>query len=137
MKEEIKKITRNEYFALLTSKEAPKKGIKYEILSLDLSGFPVSKETAQVANAHFIEETVDCNGNYMLKGHWSGNKCCRFAERCSFKLTQIDDCSAYAYSDEQMAIFTYCEGDVALTLFTDYAKYDAEKRNTIREFAVV
>lgn len=31
-----------------------------------------------------------------------------------------------------MAVFTYTEGDIYLTLFTDKAKYEAEKERTIK-----
>ena len=40
--------------------------------------------------------------------------------------------SSYAYSDEQMAVFTYTEGDIYLILFTDKVKYEAEKERTIK-----
>ena len=55
-----------------------------------------------------------------------------FAKKCKFDLVQVDGYSAYAYSDEQMAIFTYTEGDIYLTLFTDKTKYEAEKERTIK-----
>ena len=33
----------------------------------------------------------------------------QFANKCKFDLVQVDGYSSYAYSDEQMAVFTYTE----------------------------
>lgn len=38
---------------------------------------------------------------------------------------------AYAYSDEQMVVFDYCEGDITLKPFTDRKAYEKEKAETI------
>ena len=54
-----------------------------------------------------------------------------------FDLVQVDGYSSYAYSDEQMAVFTYTEGDIYLTLFTDKVKYEAEKERTIKFYEEV
>ena len=47
-------------------------------------------------------------------------------------IVRVDGYSSYAYSDEQMAVFTYAERDIYLTLFTDKAKYETEKASTIK-----
>lgn len=56
-----------------------------------------------------MEETEDRNGNYMLGGHWMSDLSYQFANKCKFDLVQVDGYSSYAYSDEQMAVFTYTE----------------------------
>ena len=79
-----------------------------------------------------MEESTDRNGNYMLRGHWLSDLCYQFAEKCKFDLVQVDGYSSYAYSDEQMAVFTYCEGDITLTPFENKAEYEKEKADTIK-----
>lgn len=56
-----------------------------------------------------MEETEDRNGNYMLGGYWMSDLSYQFANKCKFDLVQVDGYSSYAYSDEQMAVFTYTE----------------------------
>lgn len=131
----MKKITRNEYFKLLRETgKIPPRGA-YEILPLDLSGYSLSKDTGNLANKFFTEETTDKNNNYMLKGHAERGFIFLFAKNGLFRLHQVDGYSAYAFSDEQMAIFTYCEGDIFLTLFKDKASYEKEKRSTEKYYA--
>ena len=79
-----------------------------------------------------MEETTNRNGAYMLVGHWLSDLSFKFAKRCDFKLVQVDSYSSYAFSDEQMAVFTYTEGDIYLTLFTEKEKYEKEKERTIK-----
>ena len=59
----------------------------------------------------------------MLSGHWWANLSYSFADKCGFDLTVVDSYSAYAFSDEQMAVFTYCEGDINFTPFADMESY--------------
>ncbi len=103
-----------------------------EILQLDLSAYKLSETTKRIADFTFTEETTDKNGNYLLKGHCPYNISYQFANQCDFILKQVDGFSSYAFSDEQMAVFTYCEGDICLTLFTDWEKYEREKADIIR-----
>lgn len=129
----IEKISRNDYFKKIQeigSIAAVEE--KYEIIPLDLSVYPLNEDTKRIANANFMSETEDRFGNYMLAGHWYSDLSYQFAEKCKFALTQVDGYSSYAYSDEQMAVFTYCEGDIYLTLFTDKEKYETEKKHTIK-----
>ena len=127
-----KKISRNDYYRVISEiGRIPTKG-EYEILPLDLAAYSLNEGTIRIANAYFTEETTDKKGNYMLRGHWLNDRCYEFAKKCKFDLTQVDGYSAYAFSDDQMAIFTYTEGDIYLTLFTDKEKYELEKTETIR-----
>ena len=128
----VKQITRNDYFKLISETGRIPKDDEYEILPLDLSAYSLNAITQRIADKNFMEETEDKNGNYMLQGHWWSDLCYQFALQCGFKLYQIDGYSAYAFSDEQMAVFTYCEGDIYLTPFTDREKYEKEKADTIR-----
>ena len=123
-------ISRNEYFKKVQNCSKQEMEI-YKIKPLDLSLYRLNDNTQRIADKNFMEETTDINGNYLLSGHWLSNLCYQFAEICKFDLVQIDELSAYAYSDEQMAIFTYCEGDITLTPFVDFEKYKAEKKRTI------
>ena len=133
----VKQITRNDYYKLIRETGRIPKDDEYEILPLDLSAYSLNETTQRIADRNFMEETTDKNGNYMLTGHWFCDLCYEFANKCDFKLREINGYSAYAFSDEQMAVFTYCEGDIYLTLFTDRDKYENEKERTIKFYKEV
>ena len=126
------KITRNDYYKLIRETGRIPKDDEYEILPLDLSAYLLSETTKRIADSNFSEETTNRNGQYMLTGHWFRDLSYQFAEKCVFTLTQVDSYSSYAYSDDQMALFTYTEGDIYLTLFTYREKYENEKNRTIK-----
>lgn len=125
-----KKIARNDYYKLIRETGRIPKEDEFEILPLDLSAYSLTETTRRIADANFSEETTNRNGEYMLSGHWYGDLSYQFAKKCKFDLVQVSGYSSYAYSDEQMAIFTYTEGDIYLTLFTDREKYEKEKAET-------
>lgn len=128
----MKLIPRNEYYQMIRDTGCITNANEYDILPLDLSAYKLSDVTQRIADVNFSCETEDKNGNYMLTGHWLSDLCYQFAQKCKFDLVQINAYSSYAYSDEQLAVFTYCEGDIYLTLFTDKAKYEAEKSRIIK-----
>lgn len=128
----MQKISRNDYYKLISETGRIPKDDEYEIIPLDLSEYPLNEDTVRIADKNFTKETTDRNGNYMLTGHWMSDLCYAFAEKCKFDLVHVDGYSAYAFSDEQMAVFTYTEGDIYLTLFTDREKYETEKARTIK-----
>lgn len=128
---EKKKINRNDYFKMLSECNRRDTEARYDILDLDLSKYHLRDITRKVVNNNFMEETVNRNGDYMLSGHWWTNLSYSFADKCGFDLTVVDSYSAYAFSDEQMAVFTYCEGDINFTPFTDMESYLKEKKETI------
>ena len=125
------KITRNDYYKLIRETGRIPKDDEYEILPLDLSAYSLNETTQRIADANFMEEDVNRNGDYMLRGHWLSDLCYAFANKCDFVLHQINGYSSYAYSDEQMAVFTYCEGDITLTPYSNREKYEEEKKRTI------
>ena len=126
------KISRNDYFKLISKIGRIPKDDEYEIIPLDLSEYPLNEDTVRIADKNFTKETTDRNGNYMLTGHWWSDLSYAFAKKCKFDLVQVDGYSSYAYSDEHMALFIYTEGDIYLTLFTDREKYEKEKADTIK-----
>ena len=128
----MKYIPRNEYYKMIRETGRIPDEKEYEIADLDLSAYKLSETTARIANANFMEETENRNGEYMLSGHWMSDLSYAFAKKCKFDLVQVDGYSSYAYSDEQMSVFTYTEGDIYLTLFTDREKYETEKARTIK-----
>lgn len=127
-----KAITRNDYYKMIRETGRIPKDDEYDIIPLDLSKYHLSETTKRIANANFMEETENRNGFYMLSGHWMFDLCYQFAEKCKFDLTMIDGYRAYAYSDEQMAVFTYTEGDIDLTPFENEDDYLMEKADTIK-----
>ena len=129
---EKEKINRNDYFKMLLEHGRRDTEARYDILDLDLSKYHLRDITRKVVNNNFMEETVNRNGDYMLSGHWWANLSYSFADKCGFDLTVVDSYSAYAFSDEQMALFTYCEGDINFTPFADMESYLKEKKETIK-----
>ena len=129
---EKEKINRNDYFKMLLEHGRRDTEARYDILDLDLSKYHLRAITRKVVNNNFMEETVNRNGDYMLSGHWWANLSYSFADKCGFDLTVVDSYSAYAFSDEQMAVFTYCEGDINFTPFADMESYLKEKKETIK-----
>ena len=129
---EKEKINRNDYFKMLLEHGRRDTEARYDILDLDLSKYHLRDITRKVVNNNFMEETVNRNGDYMLSGHWWANLSYSFADKCGFDLTVVDSYSAYAFSDEQMALFTYCEGDINFTPFADMESYMKEKKETIK-----
>ena len=127
-----KAITRNDYYNLIRETGKVPKDDEYEILPLDLSAYSLNEITKKIVDIQFTEETTNRNGDYMLSGYWFCDKSAAFCHRCKFKLHQVDGYSSYAYSDEQMAVFTYTEGDIHLIPFTDREKYEKEKASTIK-----
>ena len=132
-----KKITRNDYYKLIRETGRIPKDDEYEILPLDLSAYLLNDITKLIVDRNFTEETSNQNGNYMLSGHWLNNLCYQFALQCGFELHQVDGYSAYAFSDEQRAVFTYTEGDIYLTPFLDRENYEKEKADTIKFYKEV
>lgn len=128
----MKTISRNEYFEKVSKLGIRAMEREYTITPLDLSNYHLREVTQRIADNNFMEETTNKNGNYMLRGHWLSDLCYQFAKKCGFDLVQIDAYSSYAYSDEQMAVFTYCEGDITLTPFTNKTDYEKEKADTIK-----
>ena len=126
------KISRNDYFKLIRETGRIPRDDEYEIIPLDLSAYPLNEDTVRIADKNFTEETIDRNGNYMLSGHWWSDLSYAFAKKCKFDLVQVNGYSSYAYSDEQMAVFTYCEGDITLTPYTNREAYEREKERTIK-----
>lgn len=128
----MKQITRNEYYNLIRTTGRIPKNDEYDILPLDLSAYPLSEVTKRIVNTNFTEETTNRNGEYMLTGHWWSDLSWQFAKKCDFEFVQVDSYSSYAYSDVQQAVFTYTEGDIYFTPFTDKEKYETEKERTIK-----
>lgn len=132
-----KKISRNDYYKLIRDIGRIPKDDEYEILPLDLSAYSLNETTKRIVDINFSEETTNRNGEYMLSGHWWNDLSYQFASKCGFDLIQVDGYSSYAYSDDQMAIFTYTEGDIYFTPFTDREKYEKEKERTIKFYEEV
>lgn len=124
-------IKRNDYYRMIRTTGRIPKDDEYDILPLDLSKYHLNETTERIVNANFMEETKNRHGDYMLSGHWYSDLCYQFAEKCKFDLVQIDGYSSYAYSDEQLAVFTYCEGDIYLTPYETKEEYEKEKQETI------
>lgn len=109
-----------------------------EIIPLDLSAFPQIKEdTAKYINAVFDKEDIDKNGNYMLRGfigdslkRWHQDK-----EMLHFNYAPYGFYySGFGFNDDEMLIYTWCEGDTTLTLFNDKVTYQKEREATEKWF---
>ena len=104
----------------------------YDISPIDFSEYSLSETTEKIVDINFTRESTDKHGDYMVCGHFPSTLMChQFCTKCGFDLTQVDGYSAYAFSDEQMAIFTYCEGDVYFSPYKDKERYEKRKQETI------
>lgn len=97
---------------------------------LDLSRFKQLKpNTCKVINILFDEEDTDRNGNYMLRGFT--NHGASEIEKLNCKYGDYTNgYSYYAYNNEELLIYTYCEGDTTLTLYQDKESYDIGYKET-------
>lgn len=100
--------------------------------SLKLSEYLLFADTAGWIPALFQEETMDRSGNKMLRGFYNtGSRWTEISEVNAMHMhfgDYSENCHGWAYSDEQLLLYTYCEGDTTLTLFNDKMKYHAQKR---------
>ena len=121
-------LTEKYYKKEISVKEFSRLWDEIELLPYDLSAFPlVSEETAKWINILFqdISET-DKNGNYMLRG---------FTRNPDMEMQKLDlsygdyadGLSFYAYNDLEMLLYSYCEGDTTLKIFSDKETYEREK----------
>ena len=99
----MKQISRNDYYNLIRETGRIPKDDEYEILPLDLSVYSLNETTQRIANINFMEETTNKNGDYMLAGHWLDDLSWAFANKCGFKMVQID---RWQYLHIQREIFT-------------------------------
>ena len=106
--------------------------IEIEYEPLNLENYPAIKpETAKWINILFNEETADRKGNYMLRGftHYEGKE-------IDFLHLSYGDYSGglnfWAYNDEEMLLYTFCEGDTTLTLFNNPKFYKGNKAEMLR-----
>jgi hypothetical protein len=109
-----------------------------EIIPLDLSAYPQIKEdTAKYINTVFDKEDIDKYGNYMLRGFIGDSleKWYRDKEklRCNYAPYGFYY-SGFGFNDEEMLIYTWCEGDTTLTLFNDRETYYKEREVTEKWF---
>lgn len=109
-----------------------------EIIPLDLSAYPQIKEdTAKYINVAFDKEDTDKNGNYMLRGFigdslkkWNSEK-----EKLNLNYAPYGFYySGFGFNDEEMLIYTWCEGDTTLTLFNDRKTYQKEREEIEKWF---
>ena len=111
---------------------------KVEIIPLDLSAYPQIKEdTAKYIDVIFDKEDTDKNGNYMLRGFIGDSlkRWCRDKEKlhCNYAPYGFYY-SGFGFNDEEMLIYTWCEGDTTLTLFNDRETYQKEREATEKWF---
>lgn len=109
-----------------------------EVIPLDLSAYPQIKEdTEKYIDSVFAEEDTDENGNYMLRGFIGDNlkKWYRDKEKLHCNYAPFGFYySGFGFNDEEMLIYTWCEGDTTLTLFSNREIYQKEREATEKWF---
>lgn len=112
--------------------------LDFDIIPLDLSKFPAIKEETKIyINSIFDEEDTDKSGNYMLRGFIgdSQKKWYRDKEKLNLNYAPYGFYySGFGFNDSEMLIYTWCEGDTTLTIFSDRKKYQVERENTEKWF---
>ena len=108
------------------------KAIEIEYIPLDLTIYTnIKPETEEKINLLFTEEDTDKHGNYMLRGFTYH----AVSEMDMLNLHYGDyskSLNFWAYNDEEMLLYTYCEGDTTLKLFVKREIYEAEKAEYLR-----
>lgn len=103
------------------------KTMEIEFEPIDFTPYPaITKETRKWIEKLFTDEDTDRNGNYMLRGHTYHE----YQEKMALNMEMGDGGNGYswwAFNDEEMLIYTYCEGDTTLTLLKDREAYESEK----------
>ena len=116
----------------------PLKTIGKKILKSFRQIYPQIKEdTAKYINVAFDKEDTDKNGNYMLRGFigdslkkWNSEK-----EKLNLNYAPYGFYySGFGFNDEEMLIYTWCEGDTTLTLFNDRETYQKEREEIEKWF---
>lgn len=128
-----RQISRNEYFKLLTMAHGRlPANIEYDIIPIDFTDYgALFDATKRMVDGSFTRETEDKHGDYMLCGHWIENWTYQFVDKCKLHVHYVDGYSAYAYSDDQLALFTFCEGDVYFNPYKDKKTYVKRKKEMI------
>lgn len=96
------------------------------VLPFDLSKFPQIKEhTQKMINILFEEEDKDKDGNYMLRGasHFGHEYTEMQTLGCKYG-DYSNGYSFFAYNADEYLIYTYCEGDTTLTIYSTKEEYD-------------
>lgn len=129
------KISRNDYFALIRKLVSEGHTLpnekEYDIIPISFDEYKLNETTKRIVNANFMHETTDRHHEYMLTGHWLENLSYQFAAKCGFTLEILNGLSEYAFSDEQLSLFTYCEGDITFSPYKDEELYKKRKMEMI------
>lgn len=87
----------------------------------------LNPDTVDLINRLCDKEGTDVDGNYDLRGFTPTQKpiafCDAVAKKCVLHLDMDSLYYAFAYSDEQLVTFEFCEGDFAFTAYRDRCKY--------------
>ena len=115
------------------------KECEVNLIPIDFSPFPkITKETKEYIERMFDDEDRDRNGNFMLR-FFTGSDAFYFGVQIGSSLKMEmkypSSYSYYGYNDDELMLYTWCEGDAALTLFPDLESYRKEKRETIKWYA--
>lgn len=112
----------------MTWKEYCNMEIEFELI--DFSLYPaITKETQKWIEKLFDDEYTDRSGNMLLRGHTYHE----YQEKQKLNCDMGDGGNGYswwAYNDTEMFIYTYCEGDTTLTLYTTREIYESEKERS-------
>lgn len=87
----------------------------------------LNPNTVDFINGLCDKEGTDADGNYDLQGFTSTQKpiafCHNVAEKCVLHLDMDNLYYAFAYSNEQLLTFEFCEGDFTFTAYRDKCRY--------------
>lgn len=107
--------------------------IEFDIIPLDFSKFPtIKKETAEYINATFDKEGANKNGCCILYGFiddiyaW-----CAETEKLNLNYVPYGYYySGFGFNDTEMLIYTWCEGDTTLKMYSNREEYEKERETT-------
>ena len=116
----------NDSFTMKDYRETEIEWIPFDFTEYDF----IKNDTRKWIDKLFTEDTTDRKGNWMLRGF-------TYNPYQEMNLLNINPgnygngYSLYGFNDEEMLIYTYCEGDTTLHLLNDRDIYEKEKKETI------
>ena len=102
-----------------------------ELIPYDLTQFPSLTENTIIWINKLFDKAPETSrrGNFMLRGFTR-------AEGAEMRILGLkygdyaDALNFYAYNDDEMLLYTFCEGDTTLELFSTREAYEKEKETT-------
>lgn len=106
---------------------------EWELEPIDFTDYPqIKTETRKWIEKFFDEEDTDKNGHTIYRGFHGDNIKRWYLEKeklglyCHYGFYY----AGCGWNDEEMLVYTFCEGDITLKMFNDRKEYETERDET-------